>query len=191
MQSPPNPYAPPIAQDVPAESGPNAEHEAIRRAHLSSETNIKSIGSLAILGAVLQLLGSLALMTTAPVEAVIRIVVVVGVGASGLWLRDLKPLGRTVYSALLALGVLSTLVSVAVATHAHEAMPVAAFTVVIGGLFLWVLWNSKARVVFSEHYRQVVIPATPYVKYKTSKVAIAVLVLLLLGFVAAIVAAIL
>ena len=188
---PPNPYAPPIAQDAPAVGGANAELEAIRRAHLSSETNIKSIGSLAILGAVLQLLGALGLMTTAPVEAVIRIVVVVGVGASGLWLRDLKPLGRTVYSVLLALGVLSTLVAVAVATHAHEAMPVAVFTVVVGGLFLWILWNAKAGVVFSEHYRQVVIPATPYVKYKTGKVAIAVLVLLLLGFVAAIVAALL
>ena len=191
MQPPPNPYAPPIAQDVASASGPNAEHEAIRRAHLSSETNIKAIGSLAILGAVFQLLGSLALMTSAPVEAVVRIVAAVGVGASGLWLRDLKPLGRTIYSVMLALGVLSTLATVALATSSHEAMPVAGFTIVIGGLFLWVLWNAKANVVFSEHYRQVVIPATPYVKYKTSKVAIAVLVLLLLGFVAAIVAAIL
>lgn len=185
---PPNPYAPPVAQDENTGAGAGSEHEAIRRAHLSSETNIKSIGSLAILGAVLQLLAAIGLMANAPVEGAIRLAAVVALGISGYLLRDLKPAGRMIYTVMLALGLLSTLVTAATASAAQMA-PVAVVSLIVGGLFLWVLWNAKAKVVFSEHYREVVIRATPYVKYKTSKVAIAVLIVLLIVFVAAVVAA--
>lgn len=185
---PPNPYAAPIAQDAPSPAGANAELEAIRRAHLSAETNIKSIGSLAILGAVLQVLAAIEAMAHAPAEGIGRLVAVAAIGASGFMLRDLKPVGRIIYTVMLGIGLVSTVVTVLLGP-AQAAVPVAIVTLVVGGLFLWVLWNGKAKVVFSEHYRQVVIPQTPYVKYKTSKVAIAVLIVLLLVFFAAVVAA--
>ena len=35
-------------------------------------------------------------------------------------------------------------------------------------LLLYILWNGKAKVVFSEQYRGQVLPATPHIKYRMS-----------------------
>ena len=190
MTQAPNPYAPPIAEGPPVvDSGPNAELEAIRRVHLSSETNIKSIGSLAILGAILQLVGAVTLMSTSPVGAVVQMMLCGVMGATGISLRKLLPWGRNVYSVMLALSLAAVVIAAVGNPAGAGALPVLVIMGLVSALFMWVLWNAKAKVVFSEHYREVVLPATPHIKYKTSMISIVVLIVLLAIFVAIIVAA--
>jgi hypothetical protein len=190
MTQAPNPYAPPVDEGPPSTSGGDTELEAIRRAHLSSETNIKTIGALALLGAVLQLLGAIEMMSVSAPRAFGGLIGCFLGGACGLGLRTLHSWGRTLYTVLLAIGVVLTGINLAMVPLVAAAVPVLIIFALVSALFLWVLWNAKARVVFSDHYREVVVRGTPHIKYKTSKIAIGVLVVLLLVFVAAIVAAV-
>jgi hypothetical protein len=186
-----NPYAPPVAEGPPgAPDGPGAELEAIRREHLSSETNIKSIGALAILGAVVQLMGAISLMSKSPIGVVIQLMVCGLVGACGLGLRSMLPWARKIYSVLIGLGLVVTIVGVFAGAQSVAPLPLLAIMVAISTLFLWVLWNGKASVVFSEHYREVVVRATPHIKHKTSMISIVILIVLLLVLVAIVSAAV-
>ena len=47
---------------------------------------------------------------------------------------------------------------------------------------LVILWSKPSETVFTEHYRNVVVPATPHIKHR-SVLALVVLGLLLLGLV--------
>jgi len=186
----PNPYAPPIADGPAADGEASTELEATRRAHLASEANIKSIGALVILGAVLQVVGAIGRMSTSPIAVVLQLMLGGLLGASGLGLRSLAPWARRTYTGVLVLSFGALVVATFIGPTTDGRLPVLVGSAVVAALFLWVLWNGKANVVFSEHYREVVVRQTPHIKYKTSKVALAVLVVLLLVFVAAIVAAV-
>ena len=60
----------------------------------------------------------------------------------------------------------------------------------INGYLLYLLWSEKGNMVFTDQYKQTM-KATLHIKHKTSVVAWAVLIILVLVFVLAIVAAIL
>ena len=49
---------------------------------------------------------------------------------------------------------------------------------IISGYFLYLLLSKKGTVIFSPQYKQI-IAATPHIKYKTSKIVIALLLILI------------
>jgi hypothetical protein len=178
----PNPYAAPVADfgaPAPAVSG---DHEATRQRLIKAETNIKSIGSLMLLGGVFILLSAIRALERSGIEAGIALVTAVLALFVGIKLRQLATIGRTMYTGLAGLAVLSEIVAFALAPGS-SLVGVIVFRLGIVALFLSVLWNKNASEVFTDHYRTVVIPATPHVKYKTSTAAVVVLIILVALFV--------
>lgn len=72
----------------------------------------------------------------------------------GRELRRLTPRGRLIQTVLMAFFTLGAFLN-----------PAVLFWDLI---IVWALWSTQGRVVFSAHYREVVIPATPEVKYRPS-----------------------
>lgn len=183
---PANPYAPSGEVGTPIPGADPSDFEAYRKAHLSHEASVKSIGCLYYFGAVFGVLLGLVYMGAALAgglndRAEVPVAVLVGLGVFmlgmgiaqgyiGYGLRHLKPwarIGGIVLSVIGLLGVpIGTLVS---------------------GYFLYLLASHKGEVVFSDDYRHV-IGQTPHIKYKTSiivKILVVVLVVVLtLGIVA-------
>jgi hypothetical protein len=170
MSSPASPYAPPAARvdDVSASANPQAE--AIRRAHISHEASIKSVGILYYLGSVLTIVGGVASMFGAqfdPLMAAIFIAVGVGGLFAGYGVRALRRWGRVVGCILSALGLLG--------------FPVGTL---VNGYILYLFLSKKGRTIFAPEYQEV-IAATPHVKYRTSIVVWIFLALLIALVVAA------
>lgn len=181
---PANLYAPPEQQDVALPTtGPDAALEAIRRQHLGRETNIKAVGGLAILGAIGCIVTGLNALTVSAVQAAIVLASGVGLFLAGARLRKLEPLGRTIYTVVASVGMAGQLIAW-FQTHDGSGLLGIGITLAI----LSILWRGNAAVVFSDHYRHVVVPATPHVKYRTPVWVWAVLALVLMGVAAAIVA---
>jgi hypothetical protein len=177
----PNPYASPAA-DSPATAGASPELEAIRRAHLSAETNVRVVGAIAILTALLQVT---VLFTVAFSlrETIVRSAVTLTMGLCGLWLLlDLRPVARHVYSALLVgltgLAMFMTLPPAGTKSVAWIIGVVIARTFV-PSLYLFALWSPRARVVFSARYRNVVMPATPRLRFRVNAFTFVVVVVFL------------
>jgi hypothetical protein len=202
-----NPYAAPEAPigEAPA-AGPAelAEAEAVRRAHLNHEANIRSVGSLHILGAVLSFFG-LVVMAVAwdpagratafamPVFAVYLGFFLINL-ALGIGLTRLRPWARWLETALiglyLALNAVTTFGALfMVGPAAGPVLFGATVTWTILGAILWLLLSRKGAVVFSPEYQDV-IARTPHIKYKTSFLAKFLLVLILGGLALAAVMAI-
>jgi hypothetical protein len=175
MSPAPNPYAPPKHDNTaPVVSGEAAVHEATRREHLNAETNVKTIGFLLYLGAAGCLLNGLPGLMLDVVGGVILVAMGVVLGGAGYWLRRLDPRGRTIYTGFAVLLIAWTLFTNIdnVAYHIGRMFWPA--------LMVGLLWGRKAGVVMTPHYRDVVVPATPHVKYKSSLLVI-VLGLILFG----------
>ncbi|MBK8013053.1 MAG: hypothetical protein IPK13_17070 [Deltaproteobacteria bacterium] len=183
-----NPFRGPSAPlDAPAPGEPvrAAEAERIRKAHLTAETNIRSIGTLQIAGAVLGALGLVAVAIPGfmgkqelpdPISmAVVATWCAIGLVyaaymASGIGLRKLRRWARIPSVVLSALGLL--------------AFPVGTL---IGGIFLYVLLNKKAARVFAPDYEEI-LRKTPHIRYRTSALTwiifgliVAVLIAALIG----------
>lgn len=187
----PNPYAAP-ASDFLADA-PINEHEATRRRLIGTETNIRSLGSLVIFGSVISALSGLSGLTKATVESIVTIVIAAVALYAGLALRKLDPIGRILWTVVALLGLVRVAWSVAMLSSlpgASSLVPALLVQALIIALFLALLWGKNAKEIFTEYYRRVVVPATPYVKYKTSVVAIVVLVILVLGLIAAVIGAV-
>jgi hypothetical protein len=182
--------------------------ELIRREHLGREANIKSLGHLNYLGAFFCGLATILIALTAmgvipprldqpntldPMTqklifggmAVFYLVFTALYGAMGYGLTHLQVWARWTQVVLTSLGLLYVAF---MALAAAMVNPVVGLVVLlfgggIGGLILYLLVSSKAGVVFSREYQEV-IRKTPHVKYKTSIVVkiLLGLLLLLIGF---------
>jgi hypothetical protein len=196
-----NPYRAPRADTGPAAAGvPDLQEnvEEIRKTHLGREASIKSLGTMHLLAAgleVLLLLGSIAYFFLAnfarlDAEGVILIALIVGYSFSaslnyalGSGLRKLKPWARWTESVFMAIGLFVALLLCAIdlITQDYEEL----FGSGLGGLFLayllYLLVSPKAAVVFSREYREV-IEKTPHLKYRTS-VLVKIAAALLLGLI--------
>jgi hypothetical protein len=179
-----NPYA--VTTDALVMPGYGSDAEAIRKKHLNHEASVKSIGTLYVLGGVLGLLFSI-IYTFAAASALTRsgdgvaapfLVLMAGVtfGMSVLQIVVARGLSRLMPWARIAATVLSCLGLIAI--------PIGT---IISAYFLYLLQSQKGAMVFSDHYKEV-IRATPHIKYKTSIVVWILLGLLVLLFVAIIVA---
>jgi hypothetical protein len=205
-----NPYAPPVAAigEEPADliTGDDAEAEAIRRAHISHEASIKSLGSLHYLGAIVTLIASGGLVFNAlsnqtgngPEQTVFTFGMVFiyflqsGLHlALGIGLHRLRNWARWIDVVLTSLSLLGIAVLVAVAAVMGIlplllTMGVAAL---ISAYVLYLLVSPKAKTIFSPDYQEI-IARTPHIKYRTSLVVKIFLGILLAVFALAIVGAI-
>ena len=188
----PNPYAPPVA-DLGAPTSSNEHHETRQRL-IKTETNIRSLGALVILGGVLSIPQGIKALSSSTLEGIIILAIAPVALFTGLALRKLETLGRNLYTGLAAFAMLNAAWTAAQLSSMRDAPPgvmqISIIQIAILALFLALLWGKNAKEIFTEHYRKVVIPATPDVKYKTSRVLIVLLVILLLGFAAAVIAAV-
>lgn len=147
----------------------NAEAEAIRRAHISHEASIKSVGILYLLGAALVCLAALVFVAGGVGGAAgpgafvggIKLVVMAVFfllfgalqGAVGLGLRRLRRWTRIAAGILSGIGLLG--------------FPLGTL---INGYILYLLFSKKGATVFSAEYQRI-IAQTPHVKHRTSVVA--------------------
>jgi hypothetical protein len=178
-----NPYAPPSAslEGPPAElTDEQSRVEAIRKKYLNHEASVQSVGSLHILVAVINGLGTLGVLTSLfsgpPQMILAELFFVVIYGgftalnfALGIGLRRLKTWARWVEVALTVLGMASLLVlAIWIAlTTAGEPTAVLIFLIwwIIPAYILYILLSAKGRMVFSPEYREV-IEQTPHIKYR-------------------------
>ncbi len=161
------PTPPQIPVELPA------DYEAVRRAHLTHETSVRSVGLLYFLGAgmlvvaaIVGLVGSgssddlVAGLVTVAILAFFAVIYVM----TGRWLRVLNPQARIPATILSIIGLLS--------------FPIGT---IINLYILYLLHSAKGKYVFTPEYAAIV-AATPEIKYKTSlitKIALGVLVVLL------------
>jgi hypothetical protein len=153
--APINPFA---APETPVggflAQAPVTEAEVIRRAHLSHETNLKSLGSLYILGAIVSLaiaIGPIFLTGTLNARmAVIFLLSGVLGGVSGYGLRGLH---SWVKIPAAIIGVIQ-LFNIGVGT-------------IIGICTLYFVFSKKGSFILTPEYHEI-IRQTPHVKYKTS-----------------------
>jgi hypothetical protein len=160
----------PVALQKLREGVVDNELQQIRKAHISHEASVKSVGLLYLLGAALMLLGCLGVIFTPGGDGFFVGLFAALFGVAQLWLgiglRRLKPWARIGSGILSGLGLL--------------AIPIGT---IINAYILYLLFSKKGATVFSEDYQRVV-AATPEIKYRTSIVIwIAVaLLLVLIGF---------
>lgn len=179
----PNPFEAPDTPDDDLEAllgreGVPPDAEAIRRRHLTFETNLRQLGALWVVGGVFASLGGLAMPTILIGEGQGRgeaLPLALGAGAlylalglgqlfAGLQLRKLSSRARLP-------GTLVTLPGLI-------AIPIGTM---ISGLILYGLHSSKGQFILSEDYRRIV-EATPHVRPKTP-----VFVWVMLGLIVALV----
>lgn len=183
-----NPYAPPKHDESNFSARPNdgstAHLEAIRREHLNAEANVKGLGILLYLGAAGLLMTGLVSLGL-DVFGWLSVALGVMLGLSGYWLRRFDRRGRLLYSIVVAIGVVAVLLGDA----GPQELPIQLGRMFWALLFLAVIWSGKGSTVMTPHYRDVVIPATPHVKRKTSPVLVVLLGLLVLAIVVLIIVA--
>jgi len=166
MSNATSPYAPPAARVDDVSASANPEAEAIRRAHISHEASIKSVGILYYLGSVLLFFAGVGQMFSARADPLMLVIfVAVGVGGlfAGYGVRALRRWGRIVGCILAALGLLG--------------FPVGTL---INGYILYLFLSKKGRTIFAPEYQDI-IAATPHVKYRIS-ILVWVFLALLIGF---------
>ena len=163
LQVPPdNPYAPPDANLV-EEPGTDslAAMVELRKSHIATETSIKTIALLTVVGGGAQMLqgvrgllegggrhwlwyGSTAVMG-------------LGILVAGTLLRRLRRSGRVLFSIAVGTPVLVILLSME---------PWVLLPYILPGLMLVYIWTPRGSRILSTHYRDVVVPATSQVKYR-------------------------
>lgn len=162
------------------------EHEVTRRAHIKAETNLRVLGVAGIVFGILCIgLGvtvAFGVMPPNPNQYTNFDALLIGLLslAQGVLLRQFNPIGRILASVSAVIGIGAKAVTL------QTGINVLGQCVWIG-LYLWylvLLWRVDSDVVFSKHYRAVVIPATPRVKPKHGCVTVVLLVLLLMLVVA-------
>lgn len=160
-----SPYAAPTAR---VDDAAPTEAEATRRAHLSHEAGIKSLGMLYYLGAAALSLGGIAAAVggAGAVEVMVTLLLVVGIGALQGWvgygLRHYRSWARIPAVVLLVLGLLGFPIGTLISAYG-----------------LWLVLSAKGRIVLSPEYAAVV-AATPHIRYRTSVVVWVVVVLLVI-----------
>jgi hypothetical protein len=141
--------------------------QEIRKVNIKHEASIKSIGHLYYFSAILMPLAGLGIMLGESSMGVARwitgsLLLVLGIVyfKLGGWFIKLNPKAKTPGTILACLGLF--------------AIPLGTL---INAYILYLMHSSKGKLVFSSEY-QVVIDATPEIKYKTSKIIWALLIIL-------------
>lgn len=183
-----NPYAPPIA-DAARVVEAGGELETLRRTHVDVESDARTVGLLAFMGGVCGSLFAAMLLSSSPIAGALGLLACAVALLAGFWLRKLEMRGPKAFLAMIGLIVLATTVSrLEAGTDWQDALKGLLVPTLVVLALMRKLVGPRAQLVFSAYYRDVVIPATPHVRPKTPIVAAALLVLVVLGLLAAIVA---
>ena len=170
-----NPYQAPAArlEDLSYSS----DAEAIRQAHIRRETSLRSIGILYWLGAIMMILGGVAMMVATVTEqagqgvalafGAIYLLLGLGFGFVGWGYRELHPWVRWPGGLVSTLGLL--------------AFP---FGTIIHGYILYLMFSPQGSRVFAPDYADIR-RQTPHVKFKRSALEWAIVLVILGGLVAA------
>lgn len=169
--------APDVAEDTSEALTQQATLESIRRAHLGAEGNIKAIGSFLLVIGILGCIGFLRSLTEVSRNPLILVdlLFLVANFSAALWLRNLDPDGRALYTIHVLAALVVTVLTMspvlqpdaaaaALATNPVVLAIAVAFKVVLPGVFLLILWGRKARTVMSPYYRDKILPATPGIR---------------------------
>ena len=145
-----------VLQNLPAGVvHPDNRAEQLRKAHLSHEAYVKSVGSLYVAAGSLILVMGMAGVISPTQAAATRGgpgfgLVAASLGAlfiaTGIGVRQLRPWSRVASGIFAGIGLCSGNL--------------------FGGLILYLLFSKKGAMVFSEPYREV-IAVTPHIKYRT------------------------
>ena len=178
-----NPFAAPQTAPEPylPEALADDEMVALRQRYLKHEASVRSIGFLYYFAAfimaataIMALSGIATGVAPGPVElglVLFLFAIAIALFFGGHWLRRLDRRARFVVAIFSGLG----LVQIPIGTIIH-------------GYILWLVFSRKGSVVFSAHYQKA-ISCTPHIKYRSSKVLIVLLVVVLAILSLAIVAA--
>jgi len=166
-----NPYRAPTA--AVADVAQDARAEEVRETHLSTEASLKSVGLLYYLGTIGLFVSMLAMLASPDdgpglglglvLAALCAVTLAVAYG-----LRGLRPWVRVPAIVLTVLGLFN--------------FPVGTL---LSGYVLYLLLNAKGRFVLTSEYAQIV-AATPHMKYRSSTLVLVLVVVVLVGIVAAI-----
>jgi hypothetical protein len=172
---PHNPFAPPDPGSW-ATAGISSDADAVRTLHLAHEGSVQSVGLLYVIGGTGGLLlGGILLIGTRtdsgpdrmPMFVVGSLLIALSVlqlfTARGL--RRLQPWARIPAGVISGIGLL--------------AIPLGT---IINGYILYLLFSSRGRLVFSDHYKTIM-QQTPHIRHRTSIVVWILLILLLSLFV--------
>lgn len=133
--------------------------------HLTHEASIKSIGRLYVLSGVLGIFLSLLLPIAEAASLALSVIpviaVLVAIGGVGVAVVKLKRWARFPATFIAVIGLLG--------------FP---FGTLINGYFIWLVWSARGRRIFRADYADIV-AATPHIKYRTSKIVLAFVFLLL------------
>ncbi len=179
-----NPYAASLVDDhsPPIASAEQEEYERIRQHHIKHEASIKAIGALYYLGSIILGLVGIALLFgllageqfgNAPSWIVIlALTFCVFQFFVGRGLRSFQPWARYAAAGSSLLGLLDLPIGTLVSIY-----------------ILYLLLSKKGQTIFSEPYKSV-IAATPHVRYRTSWIVWAALIVLVVVLIASVFAAI-
>lgn len=165
--------------EIPDES---PSPEAIRRAHIKAEANIKAIGQLLLLGVavgaiqlVRSLGGAAGTGSIGAPDLALSLASLVATALSGAWLCASDSKGRLLFTLLSIVQLLMTPFELRAASEVDAGTGVSLTTMsamtilwlLVRLVMLYMLWNGKGRMVMSRHYREAIIPATPGVEYRS------------------------
>ena len=182
-----NPFKAPDAveqSEVKSDDFDDDNYELIRKQHINTETKIKAVAALILLGAIFTIFSLIGLSTQMndpmyaeipehyfPIVMVLNAIQGVLLFMSGVKLRKLFFVGAKLYAATIALGMSGIFIDLTILELPRELLPqlIGQYvgSMIIPLIILAFIMGKKARVVYSEEYRMQVIPATPHVKYKS------------------------
>ena len=180
------------------EDDPDAE--ALRRAHIRAENDMRAIGALTLAAVALQAFVMLGSFEPWSVHNVMAVMVLTVAGLSGVLLRKLEPAGRWLFTMMTVMGLPGVVFGAPAMIDLimgpdvwfKLALPFPYLAVAVWGikaivppLLVVVLWSRRWRKVTSKNYRDVVIPATPHIEdHRNSPQMLAAVALPLISFLA-------
>ena len=197
-----NPFKAPDADEhtgTPSMDSDADNYELIRKQHINTETNVKGLSSLILLGSVFTFfsLFTLSELRNSPnlygmddyINVIMGMAIVQGVllFISGLKLRKMQAIGAKLYAVSVFLGFSTIFIDMNMLDIPSDQM---AYVIGqhVGGmiiplLILGFLFSKKARYVYTDEYRLKVIPATPHVKYKSPWLILLIIIIVIVAFV--------
>ena len=173
-----NPYKPPDA-DLVAGHSEQAQAEMVREAYIRHEASVRSVGVLYYLGGIFGILMAITLLAT---------------GFDGVGAASARTFGYGVIAGALGVGLLVLGYAirrlkrwVRVPVGILSVLGLIAFPLgtLVNLYVLVIVFNKKGRKVFSHDYAQI-IRKTPDVKYRSSPLMMAALLLITLAIIAAV-----
>ena len=185
-----------IAGEQPNEiASASTSPEFIRRTHISTETSVKAIGWLILLGGGVGMFSLFANSApTAGLQMLWGLAMSVVAIVAGILMVTLNAMGRLIYTGLVLVNLAQLAFNAhsVLATFEHIGDPqkylmVSALTMLFAlafpAWFLSILWSRKGRMVLSPRYRDEIVPLALGVRFRTRAWWLLAILLAEVGFI--------